>query len=882
MSLKSGFSSFAISRGRAFTLVYQNGSIPAGVECCVAVDAATGTNIWTAAIGSANMTWNPSGNGVNTGGLGAPPYNTGDGPRTTPAVEGGSVFVLSARMVLISLNWTNGAVNWTKDLVALYGASEPGGCPDCWWNNGASPLLDNGLIFVNLNSANDNNFLCAFSTTDGSRVWASPNNEANGLAHNTPVVATIQGVRQVIFATMTRLVSLDCNTGSSLWQFMYPFPRRPQSLGASPVVYSNIVFCTEQYYDGGGSTAAQITLTDGTWHVQQLYYKDDSNYWDPHYRSLWMTPVCYQGFIYMLCGGADPPFLSSPLNCIELSTGDLKWAETNGFGRGGLILVNTNLLVLTEDGQLVLVQPNPSAYTELARYRAFQFTTAVPGKCWNSPAYSNGRIYARGTTGGVCVQVAATQIGPLAQIQVAPANAAVAQYGQQQFTATALDALGTPLDPQPAFSWSVSGGGTLDANGLFTAYGVPGGSFVVMASSGGFSNSTALTITSNGLPFLPTQTNRVIHALTTLTVTNTATAGPFVSQFGTNTSPFNYADRNMLLAAGWSFYGTNGGTGRNTEYTVGAGAVDYNQTTHPGVLAIPCDEGDLSQSPNSTRNMLFRSLPSDWQSIRLTLTFAPVTTDYQQAHLGLYQDDYNYMQMGVAYNHWDGNERFTMDLEIGGTITTPAKAPTTNTNLCFRLDRSLTNSTVTCYYSFDGTNWTLLGATNAPFTSPRLMIWTGSADAAHADLAVMSLRRLDTVAGTTVPRILSYTLLDPPAGVSIDTNGIITWTPQATGTNLITTVVTDNGTPSLHVTNSFSVVVLGAVSRPVITAFAAANSVAIAWPGDLTGCQLQSTTNLGPSSLWQPVTNAPQSINGRWTVTIQPLNGRRFYRLLQP
>ena len=116
-----------------------------------------------------------------------------------------------------------------------------------------------------------------------------------------------------------------------------------------------------------------------------------------------MTPVCYQGYVYTLCGD-NTTFLWPPLNCIELSTGDLKWS-TNNFGMGGLILVKTNLLVLTEDGQLVLVQPDPSAYRELARYRAFQFSYSSPGKCWISPAFSNGRIYAHSTGGGVCLDV---------------------------------------------------------------------------------------------------------------------------------------------------------------------------------------------------------------------------------------------------------------------------------------------------------------------------------------------------------------------------------------------------------------------------------------------------------------------------------------------
>jgi hypothetical protein len=124
-----------------------------------------------------------------------------------------------------------------------------------------------------------------------------------------------------------------------------------------------------------------------------------------------MTPVCYQGYIYTLAG-ENSTFLTAPLNCIELSSGNLMWT-TNNFGMGGLILVNTNLLVLTEQGQLVLVQPNPSAYTELTRYQAFQFSASAPGKCWNCAAYSNGRIYSRSTRGGISLDVSVPARAPL-------------------------------------------------------------------------------------------------------------------------------------------------------------------------------------------------------------------------------------------------------------------------------------------------------------------------------------------------------------------------------------------------------------------------------------------------------------------------------------
>jgi outer membrane protein assembly factor BamB len=225
-------------------------------------------------------------------------------------------------------------------------------------------------------------------------AWSSLD---ENVTHTTPVIATIQGVRQVIFATQTGLVSLDRTTGAFLWKYTYPFFPIDTSMGANPVVYSNIVYCTAGYFRGAG--AARVTLTNGTWNVTQIFSKNSAA--GAAYRSIWMTPVCYQGYIYTLCG-ENSTFLTTPLNCIELSTGVLKWT-TNGFGMGGIILVDGKLLVSTEDGQLVLAQANPNAYTELARYRAFQFDANTRGKCWISPAYSDGRIYAHSTTAAICL-----------------------------------------------------------------------------------------------------------------------------------------------------------------------------------------------------------------------------------------------------------------------------------------------------------------------------------------------------------------------------------------------------------------------------------------------------------------------------------------------
>jgi len=73
---------------------------------------------------------------------------------------------------------------------------------------------------------------------------------------------------------------------------------------------------------------------------------------------------------------------------------------------------------------------------------------------------------------------------------------------------------------------------------------------------------------------------------------------------------------------------------------------------------------------------------------------------------------------------------------------------------------------------------------------------------------------------------LTYTLVSAPAGVSITTNGVITWTPneaQGPSTNLIATAVSDS---AVSVTNSFTVIVTEVNAVPVFVGTPANTNIA--------------------------------------------------------
>src|SRR5215510_7923762 len=171
-----------------------------------------------------------------------------------------------------------------------------------------------------------------------------------------------------------------------------------------------------------------------------------------------------------------------------------------------------------------------------------------------------------------------------------------------------------------------------------------------------------------------------------------------------------YASSAALKADGWDYLAkTAAGATRNTEQS-GALAVDYNQTTHPGVLRFPISSGEIWQSSNNSQNMLLRDLPSNWASIRLKISAFNPSADYQQVGILAYQDDDTYVSVRRNYNSGAGGPNIGGMYEVNGVGTVVQRQTLTSTgNLILRLDRKLATNAYSPFYSVNnGATWVAL------------------------------------------------------------------------------------------------------------------------------------------------------------------------------
>ena len=297
----------------------------------------------------------------------------GSGPRSTPTVHDGKVYVLSASGVLHALNAENGDGVRSRDFVAVFGSNTPG------WGFSGSPLIEGDLVMVESGGANGN-ALAAFDKDSGEIAWTADGGDA---AYSSPVAVTYGGVRQVLFLTPRALTSVAPADGAVLWNYDWP---DGINIATPLFVPDDLVFVSASY--DKGSAVVRMSDSGDRIDVEEVWA---SRVMRNHFNS----SVLLDGYLY----GFD----NANLKCIEAATGKEEWSHRRKLGKGSLIRVGDLLIALGEEGKLVLAEATPRKYVQLAK------TQMLHGRCWTPPTLAHGRLYLRNQEELVCLDVSAQQ-----------------------------------------------------------------------------------------------------------------------------------------------------------------------------------------------------------------------------------------------------------------------------------------------------------------------------------------------------------------------------------------------------------------------------------------------------------------------------------------
>lgn len=351
-----GYSGMAVVGETLYTLGAQG-----DVEYLFAVNVADGSVKWSTEIGP-KLT-----NGW------------GDGPRSTPTVDGERVYALSGRGRLVCANANDGNLLWKTDLVADLGGKVPN------WGYTESPLVDGDRVVCT--PGGRQGAIAALDKQDGRVLWRS-RDFTEPAQYASIVAADIHGVRQYVQLTQQKLVGLDAATGNVLWVADWP---GKTAVIPTPIVRDNLVYVTSGY--GVGCMLVSVGSDNA---VTRIY---ENQVMKNHHGGV----VLVGDHLYGHSDGAG-------WLCQDLGAGEVVWRERSALGKGCLTCADGMLYLQDEQrGEIVLIEASPSGWSEHGRFQLSPQTTqrSPKGKIWTHPTVANGRLYLRDQELLFCYDIAA-------------------------------------------------------------------------------------------------------------------------------------------------------------------------------------------------------------------------------------------------------------------------------------------------------------------------------------------------------------------------------------------------------------------------------------------------------------------------------------------
>lgn len=345
----TGWGSFSISNGRAFTLE-QHGN----EEWTSCYDLATGEPIWTTKRSNEFFE-----------------VMSGTGPRSTPFIEDDRLFALGVNGHLACQSVEDGSKKWEINILGenenlIYGVA-------------CTPLRVGELVVVS--GGLSGGTLLAYNAETGEKVWAA-GDKTEESRYGSPRLVNLAGRDVILALNQNTLTGHDPKSGEVVLTIDWPGKVMPRS--SQPILLNgDRLFATASY--GMNSFVAKISAgADGTLVSEDIWRRN-------RMKNKFSSTQVVDGYAYGLDEGI--------FCCIDLSNGDKIW-KGGRYGYGQNLLIEDVLLVQCERGDVVLVAPDPSEHKEIARLES-----ALPGKTWNAPSIAGRLLLVRNGEEAACYRL---------------------------------------------------------------------------------------------------------------------------------------------------------------------------------------------------------------------------------------------------------------------------------------------------------------------------------------------------------------------------------------------------------------------------------------------------------------------------------------------
>ena len=290
----------------------------------------------------------------------------GLGPRATPTISGNRVYTVGATGILNCLDFETGQPLWTAHTFEENKAEPPP------WGISVSPLVFDELVIVSAGGA------VAYHKETGEIVWTGYRTQSG---YSSPLITTLLDTQQVILFNQGLITAHEPLTGKLLWK--QPWVETYAECVAQPVPISDDTLLVSTGYGAGAKLYQLSRNRTGEFDVSII--------WETiNLKAKFTNIIYYEGYLYGLDDGI--------LACVNPTNGTRQW-KRGRYGHGHTLLISDTLLVTTEAGDVVLVEPNPERHIEHARF------AALKGKTWNTPALAGSYLLVRNDREAACYQL---------------------------------------------------------------------------------------------------------------------------------------------------------------------------------------------------------------------------------------------------------------------------------------------------------------------------------------------------------------------------------------------------------------------------------------------------------------------------------------------
>jgi outer membrane protein assembly factor BamB len=327
-------------------------------------------------------------------------FGYSNGPRCSPLIDRGFVFLHGAEGMIHALKLDDGALAWNCDTAREFGLRQN------FFGVASSPVVADDVVIVPIGGGGEadedpvrpksnGTGIVAFERTTGKVRYKIGDERAS---YGTPTLATINGQKWCFHLARGGLLAFDPATGGRLIHQPWRADIAESVNAANPVVIGDRVFISETYGPGGAMLKLAGDHFDTVWSDEKKAIRDKG------LLAHWATPIHHDGYLYGSSGRHDS---NAELRCIDAATGKIMWSQAR-LTRSTLIMVDGHFICLSEDGMLRLLRVNPKKCDIIAEV---EITDAKTGDallrepCWAPPIISNGRLYVRGADRLLCLKL---------------------------------------------------------------------------------------------------------------------------------------------------------------------------------------------------------------------------------------------------------------------------------------------------------------------------------------------------------------------------------------------------------------------------------------------------------------------------------------------